>query len=276
MLACTRAIYASLGTSSLLGQDVNGAGATLATRLAKIGPRCSTTRTSPHIQADQQRFRNAVVKRPLDVIKEAIVYLHFCFSARDDGLRQGHSDCLQKISSRAMLVDMTETETMTLGLALADPMYTSAGDLEVDGSFTKDLRFFSGQKSAMHAHRAAGVGVYIIGASPELYTVAAGSCFGLGDMVPKENRCGVRFTTDEADASLLSDRTCEFFGTTESGTNNTYLLQGGPSHQYVDHVTCLLAEGFIKNEIRKRGKGLKSIIYIAEVAIMLVHERTAR
>ncbi|EGZ23336.1 hypothetical protein PHYSODRAFT_324563 [Phytophthora sojae] len=261
MLACTRAIYASLGTSSLLGQDVNGAGATLATGLAKIGPRCSTTRTSPHIQADQQRLRNAVVKRPLDVIKEAIVYLHFCFSARDDGLRQGHSDCLQKISSRAMLVDMTETETMTLGLALADPMYTSAGDLQVDGSFTKDLRFFSGQKSAMHALRAAGVGVYIIGASPELYT---------------ENRCGVRFTTDEADASLLSDRTCEFFGTTESSTNNTYLLQGGPSHQYVDHVTCLLAEGFIKNEIRKRGKGLKSIIYIAEVAIMLLHERTSR
>ncbi|EGZ13611.1 hypothetical protein PHYSODRAFT_262821 [Phytophthora sojae] len=136
---------------------------------------------------------------------------------------------------------------MTLGLALADPMYTSAGDLQADGSFTKDLRFFSGQKSAMHALRAAGVGVYIIGASPELYTIPT-SCFGLGDMVPKENRCDVRFTTDEADASLLNDRTCEFFGTTESGTNNTYLLQGGPSHQYVDHVTCLLAEGFIKNE----------------------------
>ncbi|EGZ22537.1 hypothetical protein PHYSODRAFT_330308 [Phytophthora sojae] len=266
MLACTRAIYAPLGTSSLLGQDVNGAGATLATRLTKIGPRCSTTRTSPHIQADQHRFRNAVVKRPLDVIKEAITM----------GCDKATQDCLQKISSRAMLVDMTEIETMTLGLALADPMYTSAGDLQVDGSFTKDLRFFSGQKSAMHALCATGVGVYIIGASPELYTVAAGSCFGLGDMVPKENRCGVRFTTDEADTSLLSDRTCEFFGTTESGTNNTYLLQGGPSHQFVDHVTCLLAEGFIKNEIRKRGKGLKSIIYIAEVAIMLLHERAAR
>ncbi|EGZ12145.1 hypothetical protein PHYSODRAFT_336609 [Phytophthora sojae] len=238
-------IYASLGTSSLLGQDVNGAGATLATGLAKIGPRCSTTRTSPHIQADQQRFRNAVVKRPLDVIKEAIVYLHFFFSARDDGLRQGYSDCLQKISSRAMLVDMTETEPMTLGLALADPMYTSVGELQVDGSFTKDLRFFSGQKSAMHALHAAGVGVYIIG-----------SC----DMVPKENRCGVRFTTDEADASLLSDRTCEFFGTTESGTNNTYLLQGGPSHQYVDHVTCLLAEGFIKNEGGEAGKSKSNIL----------------
>ncbi|RLN52263.1 hypothetical protein BBJ28_00021503, partial [Nothophytophthora sp. Chile5] len=85
-----------------------------------------------------------------------------------------------------------------LAESLEAPTYTSTGDFEVEGSYTKGLRAFNGQESTMRALRAAGVDVYIISASPELFAAEAGNLFGLGYLVPNDNVYGVRFKTDDA------------------------------------------------------------------------------
>ena len=50
---------------------------------------------------------------------------------------------------------------------------------------------------------AAGVDVYIIGASPQLFAAEAGKLFGLGTTIPSENVYGVHFATN--DAGLFTD-----------------------------------------------------------------------
>ncbi|EGZ21948.1 hypothetical protein PHYSODRAFT_488713 [Phytophthora sojae] len=211
------------GTNSVIGQDVNGADVTLATALketakdykvlydAYIAPTFNLTTNGTATQQQQQS------NVTLDAIKETTEYLNFRakisfllfgLEAMDGG--DTHTECSQKIAMTVfphLLVGMTETEIKALirssirwnlGQALEAPTYTSTGDLQVEGSYTKGLRFFNGQESTMRALRAAGVDVYIISASPELYAAEAGGLFGLGNMVPKDNVYGVRFKTDEA------------------------------------------------------------------------------
>ncbi|KAF1788009.1 HAD-like domain [Phytophthora cactorum] len=183
------------GTNSVLGQDVNGTDVTLATALAETAKDykvlydayvAPTYNLSSNVQASNVS---------LDEIKETTEYQNF-------RARWGSFYCSQIIAMTVfphLLVGMTEGEIKTLIRSSAEePTYTSTGDLAVEGSYTKGLRFFNGQESTMRALRAAGVDVYIISASPQLYAAEAGNLFGLGNMVPNDNVFGVRFKTDDA------------------------------------------------------------------------------
>ncbi|GMF11018.1 unnamed protein product [Phytophthora lilii] len=302
------------GTNSVLGQDVNGTDVTLATALAETAKDYKVLYDA-YVAPTYNLSSNATATNvSLNDIKETTEYLNFRakmgfllygLEAMDGG--DDHSECAMTIAMTVfphLLVGMTETEIKTLirasirwnlGQALEAPTYTSTGDLQVEGSYTKGLRFFNGQESTMRALRAAGVDVYIISASPQLYAAEAGNLFGLGNMVPNDNVYGVRFKTDAAglftaelqdnypitwgpgkaaivtnvlelihqgappiyssgdsdgDCEMMDTvrdgivdtnnrlkgnstcingfyvKACEFFGTTEPSTSNTYLLQG--------------------------------------------------
>ncbi|KAL4100151.1 hypothetical protein PRIC1_007946 [Phytophthora ramorum] len=205
------------GTSSVLGQDVNGTDVTLATALAETAKEYQVLYDA-YVAPTYNLTSNATAANvSLDEIKETteyqnfrakISFLLFGLEAMDGG--DDHSDCAMTIAMTVfpqLLVGMTEDEIKALirssirwnlGQALEDPTYTSTGDLAVEGSYTKGLRFFNGQESTMRGLRAAGADVYIISASPELFAAEAGGLFGLGNMVPNDNVYGVRFKTDDA------------------------------------------------------------------------------
>ncbi|KAE8993151.1 hypothetical protein PF010_g25838 [Phytophthora fragariae] len=206
------------GTNSVLGQDVNGTDVTLATALAETAKDYKVlydAYIAPTYNLTSNATQASSSNVTLDAIKETTEYLNFrakigfllyALEVMDGG--DDHSDCAMTIAMTVfphLLIGMTEDEIKTLirssirwnlGQALEAPTYTSTGDLQVEGSYTKGLRFFNGQESTMRALRAAGVDVYIISASPELYAAEAGNLFGLGNMVPKDNVYGVRFKTD--------------------------------------------------------------------------------
>jgi len=302
------------GTNSVLGQDVNGSDVTLATALAETATDYEVLYNAYVAPTYNLTSNSTAANVTLDEIKESaefqnfrakIAFLLYGLEAMDGG--DDHSDCAQTIAMTVfphLLVGMTEDEIKTLihssirwnlGQALEAPTYTSSGDLAVEGSYTKGLRLFNGQESIMRGLRAAGIDVYIISASPQLFAAEAGNLFGLGNMVPNDNVFGVRFKTDDAglftaelqddypitwgpgkaeivtsilepahngaapvyssgdsdgDCEMLSTvrdgvvdtnnrlkgnstcingfyvKACEYFGSTEPSTNNTYLLQG--------------------------------------------------
>ncbi|KAF4319965.1 hypothetical protein BBO99_00004440 [Phytophthora kernoviae] len=204
------------GTNSVLGQDVNGTDVTLATALSETAQDYKVLYES-YIAPTYNLTSNSTSNVTLDEIKETAEYLNFRakisfllfgLEAMDGG--DDHSQCAMKIAMTVfphLIVGMTEDELKTLirssirwnlGQALEEPTYTSTGDLAVEGSYTKGLRFFNGQESTMRGLRAAGIDVYIISASPQIYAAEAGNLFGLGNMVPKDNVFGVRFKPDDA------------------------------------------------------------------------------
>ncbi|ETK89105.1 hypothetical protein F441_06871 [Phytophthora nicotianae CJ01A1] len=302
------------GTNSVLGQDVNGTDVTLATVLAETAKDykvlyeayvAPTYNLTSNVQASNVTLDEIKETTEYQNFRAKMGFLLYGLEVMDGG--DDHSDCSQTIAMTVfphLLVGMTEDEIKTLirssirwnlGQALEEPTYTSTGDLAVEGSYTKGLRFFNGQESTMRALRAAGVDVYIISASPQLYAAEAGNLFGLGNMVPNDNVFGVRFKTDDAgrftgelvdnypitwgpgkaeiitsilepihqgappiyssgdsdgDCEMMNTvrdgvvdtnnrlkgnsscingfyvKACEYFGTTEPSTGNTYLLQG--------------------------------------------------
>ncbi|GMF29005.1 unnamed protein product [Phytophthora fragariaefolia] len=206
------------GTNSVLGQDVNGTDVTLATALSETAKDYKVLYDA-YIAPTYNLTSNATAAAnvTLEDVKQTpeflnfrakISFLLFGLEAMDGG--DDHSDCSMTIAMTVfpqLLIGMTEDEIKSLirssirwnlGQALEAPTYTSSGDLEVEGSYTKGLRFFNGQESTMRALRAAGIDVYIISASPQLYAAEAGNLFGLGNMVPNDNVYGVRFKTDDA------------------------------------------------------------------------------
>ncbi|KAL3661648.1 hypothetical protein V7S43_013407 [Phytophthora oleae] len=204
------------GTNSVLGQDVNGTDVTLATALEETSKDYKVLYDA-YVAPTYNLTSNATASNvTLDEIKETAEYQNFrakmgfllyALEAMDGG--DDHSDCAQTIAMTVfphLLVGMEVDEIKSLirssirwnlGQALEAPTYTSTGDLQVEGSYTKGLRYFNGQESTMRALRAAGVDVYIISASPQLYAAEAGNLFGLGNTVPNDNVYGVRFKTDD-------------------------------------------------------------------------------
>ncbi|KAG7379197.1 hypothetical protein PHYPSEUDO_008894 [Phytophthora pseudosyringae] len=205
------------GTNSVLGQDVNGTDVTLAAALAETAKDYQVL-FDAYVAPTYNLSSNATASNvTLDEIKETtafenfrakVAFLLYGLEAMDGG--DDHSDCAQTIAMTVfphLLVGMAVDEIKTLirssirwnlGQALEEPSYTSTGDLAVEGSYTKGLRYFNGQESTMRALRAAGVDVYIISASPQLYAAEAGNLLGLGNLVPNDNVYGVRFKTDDA------------------------------------------------------------------------------
>ncbi|KAG7395807.1 hypothetical protein PHYBOEH_003144 [Phytophthora boehmeriae] len=204
------------GTNSVIGQDVNGTDVTLATALSETAKDYKVLYES-YIAPTYNLTSNSTANVTLDEVKGTTEYLNFrakmafliySMEVMDGG--DDHSQCGMKIAMTVLphlVVGMTEDEMKTLirasirwnlGQALEEPTYTSTGDLAVEGSYTKGLRFFNGQETTMRALRAAGIDVYIISASPQIYAIEAGNLLGLGNMVPKDNVFGVRFKTDDA------------------------------------------------------------------------------
>ncbi|KAG6616582.1 HAD-like domain [Phytophthora cinnamomi] len=204
------------GTNSVLGQDANGSDVTLATVLAKTAEDYAVLFNS-YIGPTHNLTKGYAVPPSLDSIKQTTEFINFRaklslltfgLEAMDGG--DDHSDCAMTIAMTVfpqLLVGMTEDEIKALihssirwnlAESLETLTYTSTGELEVEGSYSKGLRFFNGQESTMRALRAAGVDVYVISASPQLFAAEAANLFGLGNMVPSDNVYGVRFKTDEA------------------------------------------------------------------------------
>ncbi|TDH72417.1 hypothetical protein CCR75_003172 [Bremia lactucae] len=203
------------GTNSVLRQDVNDNDVTLAKVLASTAEDYKVL-YSAYI-APTYIFKDATAKVTLKEIKKSIEYhnfrakiafLLFGLEAMDGG--DDHAQCAMTIAMTVLpqlLVGMTRDEIQdlirssirwNLAEALDDPTFISKGDLQVEGSYTKGLRFFSGQESTMRALRAAAVEVYIISASPQLFAAEARNLIGLDNIVPSANVYGVRFQFDAA------------------------------------------------------------------------------
>ncbi|CAH0516624.1 unnamed protein product [Peronospora belbahrii] len=208
------------GTNSVIGYDLKGSNVTLAATLAETAKDYKVlydAYIAPTYNLVNIHCNDVAMNVSLSDIKETVE--HQNFRAKIAFLLNGleamdgdndHSDCAMTIAMTVfphLLIGMKTEEIQALirssirwnlSEALETLTYTSTGDFEVEGSYTKGLRFFSGQESTMRALRAAGVDVYIISASPELYAAEAGKLFGLGNMVPNDNVYGVRFKTDDA------------------------------------------------------------------------------
>ncbi|KAF1786762.1 HAD-like domain [Phytophthora cactorum] len=172
------------GTSSVIGQDANGDDVTLVAALADTAK-------------DYKALYDAYIAPTYNLT-----------NVMDGG--NEYSECSLTNAMMVyprLLVGMTEDEIRTsirasirwnLAESLDSFTYRSTGDLVVEGSYSKGLRVFSGQEATMRALREAGVEVYIISASPELFAEEAADLLGLGYLVPKTNVYGGRFTTDAA------------------------------------------------------------------------------
>lgn len=203
------------GTNSVLGQDINGVNMTLATLLsntakdykvlfdAYIGPTYDLTNDSVLVSlADIKKTRE------FSNLRAKLAFLTFNLEAMDGG--DDHSNCAMTIAMTVfpqLLVGMSEDEIRSLirssirwNLAESLEMltYISTGEVEVEGKYSKGLRYFNGQESTMRALRAAQVDVYVISASPQLFAEEAANLFGLGNTVPTNNVYGVRYAMNDA------------------------------------------------------------------------------
>lgn len=202
------------GINSVLGNDKFGTSVTLATILKETANDYKVLYKA-YIAPTFHSVTTAAVS--LDEIKKSRVYHNFraklaflLFGLEATVSDNDHYDCAMTIAATVfpkLLIGMTKDEIQSLihssirwnlGQALETLTYTSSGALQVKGSYTKGLRLFSGQESTMRALRAAGVDVYIISASPQLYAAEASNLFGLGNMVPNDKVYGVRFQFDSA------------------------------------------------------------------------------
>ncbi|KAG7395808.1 hypothetical protein PHYBOEH_003145 [Phytophthora boehmeriae] len=205
------------GTDSVLAQDVNGEDVTFATLLSETAKDYKVLYESYIAPTYNLSSSYSASDVTLDEIKETTEFLNFrakiglmLFSLEGMNGGDDHAQCAMRNAARVLtllLVGMTDEEIKifirssirwNLGQALEEPTYISSGDLAVEGSYTKGLRLFNGQETTMRALRAAGIDVYVISASPELFTAEAANLLGLGNMVPKDNVFGVRFKSDNA------------------------------------------------------------------------------
>ncbi|ETM44423.1 hypothetical protein L914_10337 [Phytophthora nicotianae] len=201
------------GTDSVIGQDVNGTDVTLVAALADTVKDYKVLYDA--YIAPTYNLTKDVASTTLSEIKEATAFLNFraklSFLLYSLIVMDGGNEYSECSLTNAMmvyprlLVGMTEDEIRTsiraslrwnLGESLESFTYTSTSGLAVEGSYSKGLRVFSGQEATMRALREAGVEVYIISGSPELFAEEAADLLGLGYLVPKENVYGGRFTTD--------------------------------------------------------------------------------
>ncbi|KAG2770848.1 hypothetical protein JG687_00016204 [Phytophthora cactorum] len=204
------------GTSSVIGQDANGDDVTLVAALADTAKDYKALYDA-YIAPTYNLTNGSAASTTLSEIKETIEFLNFraklSFLLYSLIVMDGGNEYSECSLTNAMmvyprlLVGMTEDEIRTsirasirwnLAESLDSFTYRSTGDLVVEGSYSKGLRVFSGQEATMRALREAGVEVYIISASPELFAEEAADLLGLGYLVPKTNVYGGRFTTDAA------------------------------------------------------------------------------
>ncbi|KAL4086005.1 hypothetical protein PRIC1_014628 [Phytophthora ramorum] len=203
------------GTYSVIGQDVNGTDVTLTTALADTAKDYKVLYDS-YIAPTYNLTNGSVASASLDQVKESVEFLNFraklafllySLEVLDGG--NEYSDCAlinAMVTYPRLLVGMTEDEIRAnirasirwhLAESLDSFTYASTGDLVVEGSYSKGLRVFSGQESTMRALREAGIEVYIISASPEVFAAEAGDLLGLGYLVPRGNVYGGRFKTSD-------------------------------------------------------------------------------
>ncbi|KAG2527188.1 hypothetical protein JM16_003537 [Phytophthora kernoviae] len=165
------------GTNSVIGQDLNGTDVTLATTLNETAADYKVLYDA-YIAPTYNLSNGTTATASLDEIKETTEFINFRakmgFLLYGLGVSDGgdpYSDCAMNVVMRVLpllLAGMTEDEIKSL------------------------------VRSSIRWHLAAGIDVYIISASPELYVLEAGSLLGLGYMVPNDNVFGVRFKTDDA------------------------------------------------------------------------------
>jgi len=206
------------GTNTAIGQDVNGTDVTLSTALAQtakdykvlydayIAPTYNLTGAAATANASS-----------LDDIKEMDEFVNFraklgflLYGLQVTNGGDDYSECAlvnAMLAYPRLLNGMMEDEIKTFVLAsirwhLAESLesfsYASTGGLEVAASYSKGLRVFNGQEATMRALRAAGVEVYIISASPEIFAAEASELLGLGYLVQRDNVYGGRFKYDAA------------------------------------------------------------------------------
>lgn len=203
------------GTSTVIGQGVNGTDVTLATAIDETVKDYEVLYDS--YIAPAYNLTNSSATTSLEDLKETTTFSNFrakmAFLLYGVGIRDGgdpYSDC-------AMTVGMSELAFLSIGMTereiramvresirwhLAQELdyltFQSTGDFVVEGSFYKGLRLFNGQETVFRGLRDAGIDVFVISASPELYVLEVADFLGLGYMVPRSNVYGVRFKTDDA------------------------------------------------------------------------------
>ncbi|KAG6604624.1 uncharacterized protein IUM83_14107 [Phytophthora cinnamomi] len=204
------------GTHSVIGQDVNGTDVTFTAALADTAKDYKVLYDA-YIAPTYNLTNSSTTSSSLSDIKKTTEFLNFRaklgFLLHSLEIMDGGNEYSQCSLTNAMivyprlLVGMTEDEIKTFIRAsirwnsaesLESFTYTSSGDLVVAGSYSKGLRVFSGQEATMRALRAAGIAVYIISASPELFAAEAADLLGLGYLVARDNVYGGRFTLDAA------------------------------------------------------------------------------
>ncbi|GMF20311.1 unnamed protein product [Phytophthora lilii] len=204
------------GTNSVIGQDANGADVTWAAALADTAKDYKVLYDA-YIAPTYNLTNGATANTSLSEIKQTVEFLNFraklgfllySLEVMDGG--NEYSECSltnAMIVYPRLFVGMTEDEIKSfirasvrwnLAESLESFTYTSTGDLVVESSYSKGLRVFGGQEATMRALRAAGVDVYIISASPELFAAEAAGLLGLGYLVPRDNVYGGRFKTNDA------------------------------------------------------------------------------
>ncbi|KAI9979969.1 hypothetical protein PInf_027060 [Phytophthora infestans] len=202
------------GTYSVIGQEVNGRDVTLVEALVDTAKDYRVLYDA-YIAPTYNLTNGTAASTTLHEIKETAAFLNFrpklsfllySLMAMDGG--NEYSECSLTNAMMVyprLLVGMTEDEIRTSIRAsirwnLAESLdfftYTSTGDLVVEGAYSKGMRVFSGQEATMRALHEAGVEVYVISGSPELFAEEAADLLGLGYIVPQRNVYGGRFTTD--------------------------------------------------------------------------------
>ncbi|KAF0713256.1 Aste57867_4437 [Aphanomyces stellatus] len=129
------------------------------------------------------------------------------------------------------LVGMTKDEIhalmkgslrFNLNAAIGSKTFTSTENKAVTNDYPTGIRTFNGQEASMRAMHDAGMGVYVISASPQEFVEIASTHSGLTYEVPQDHVFGVRFqyTADGKFTGQLVD-------------NSTYPITWGPGKAWV-------------------------------------------
>ncbi|KAE9099056.1 hypothetical protein PF010_g15329 [Phytophthora fragariae] len=221
------------GTNSVIGQDINGTDVTFIAVLTDTAKDYKVLYDT-YIAPTYNLTNGSIASASLSDIKKTTEFLNFraklgfllySLEIMDGG--NEYSTCSltnAMVVYPRLLVGMTEDEIKmsirasirwNLAESLESFTYTSTGGLTVEGSYSKGLRVFSGQEATMRALRAAGIAVYIVSASPELFAAEAADLLGLGYLVARDNVYGGRFTTNSAGlftGELLDDYPIDPYG----------------------------------------------------------------
>ncbi|KAG7376539.1 hypothetical protein PHYPSEUDO_013210 [Phytophthora pseudosyringae] len=230
------------GTSSVIGQGVNGTDVTLVAALDDTVKDYKVLYDA-YIAPTYNLTNGSVASATLDDIKETAEFFNFraklgylLYALEIMGGGNEYSECSL---TNAMIVYPRLLVGMTGGLA-------------VEGSYSKGLRVFSGQEATMRALREAGIEVVrrpsslrrrLVTSSDwdswfhtRMYHKGAAPIYASGDsdgdcQMLNTVRDGIVDTNNRLMANSTCiygfyEKACLYFGTTEPITNNAYLLQG--------------------------------------------------